>query len=116
MEFGIYGLIAYSTMLMLIISTIREIPETKAGSVARAIFLLPGMICAWVLAVSGEVIITSDTKNTIVSLNTTEAWTESISSSITLVDPIWITVHFMFFIIILVYVLIQIINLMTKKI
>ena len=101
---------------MLIISTIREIPDTKAGSIARSIFLLPGAICAWVLAVSGEVILTANTTNTIVSLNTTEAWSETISSSITLQDPIWITVHFLFFVIIIVYMVIQILNLLTKSV
>jgi hypothetical protein len=49
-------------------------------------------------------------------LNTTEAWTETISSSITLENPIWITVHFMFFIIMIFYVLYQIVNMLTKDI
>jgi len=116
LEFGVYGLIAYSSMLMLIISTIKEIPDTKKGSITRAFFLIPGAVCAWILAVAAEVIITADTTNTIVSLNTTEAWTETISSSITLENPIWITVHFMFFIIMIFYVLYQIVNMLTKDI
>ena len=100
---------------MLIISTIKEIPDSKAGAIARSIYLLPGAICAWILAVGGEVIVSTDTANTIVSLNTTEAWTETISSTITLQNPIWITVHFIFFIVIVFYIILQAINLITKE-
>lgn len=116
LEFGVYGLIAYSSILMLIISTIKEIPDTKSGALSRSIFLIPGAICSWILAVGGEVIIASDTTNTIVALNTTEAWTETIASSITLQNPIWISVHFLFFFVLVFYVFTQIFNILTKKV
>jgi succinate dehydrogenase/fumarate reductase cytochrome b subunit len=115
LEFGVYGLITYSSILMLIISVIKEIPDTKSGAVSRAIFLLPGAICALILAFSGEVIVTSATTNTIVALNTTEAWTETIASTITLQNPIWVSVHFLFFIVIVVHMLNQVVNLITRK-
>jgi len=116
LEFIVYGVITYSSLLMLIISVIKEIPETKAGAISRAIFLLPGAICALVLGFSGEIIVTSATTNTIIALNTTEAWTETIASTITLQDPIWVSVHFLFFIVIVIHVLNQIISLLVKKV
>ena len=102
-------------MLMLIISTIKEIPDEKAGALPRVIFLLPGAFCAIILAGNSEVVTSSDTTNTIVSLNTTEAWTESISSSISLIDPVWAAVHYLIFIVIVFYVITQIMNILTKK-
>ena len=55
-EFGVYGFIAYSGLLMLIISTIRETPQTKSQSFARAMYLIPSIICAFLLASSGQII------------------------------------------------------------
>jgi len=115
LEFAVYGLIGYSSLLMLIISTIKEVPDTKAGSISRAIYLIPGAICCILLASGESVILASDTTNTIVSLNTTEVWTETISSSITLQNTIWTTVHILFFFVIVFYVFTQLIDLLTKK-
>lgn len=114
LEWGVYGFLAYSSILMLIISVIKEVPESKAGSIARSIYLLPGAICAIVLGVSGVSIGITDTTNTITAVNTTEVWTESIASQILLINPIWITIHFLIFIVIVFYIITQIMNLLTK--
>lgn len=114
LEFIVYGIIAYSSILMLIISTIKEIPESKAGSIARSIYLLPGAICAMVLGVSGVNVGISNTTNTITAVNTTEVWTENVVSQIILINPIWITIHFLIFIVIIFYMITQIMNLLTK--
>jgi len=100
---------------MLIISTIKEVPDTKAGSISRAIYLLPGAICSLLLASGESVILASDTTNTIISLNTTEVWTETIASSITLQNTVWTTVHLLFFFVIIFYVLTQVVQLLTKE-
>ena len=114
LEFGVYGLITYSSLLMLIISTIKEVPTEKSGSVYSSIWLIPGILCAFILASSGINIVTSDTTNTITSVNTTEVWTETISSSIVLQNPIWVTVHLLIFMVLIVYVVLQVLNLFTK--
>ena len=115
LEFVVYGLIAYSSLLMLIISAIKtEIPTTKSLSIVRAIYLIPGAICALLLATSGVVVLSSDTTNTIVAVNTTEVWTESISNTVELQNPIWGAVHVMIFVVIMIHVVTQMINLFTK--
>ena len=114
-EFSVYGLIAYSSLLMLIISAIKtEIPTTRSLAIVRAIYLMPGAICALLLASSSIIIVTSDTTNTITAVNTTEVWTEQISNSISLMNPIWGALHVMIFIVIMIFVVTQIMNLLTK--
>lgn len=114
-EFGVYGFITYSSLLMLIISTIKtDIPSTRSLAIVRAIYLIPGAICALLLATSGIEILTDDTTNTIVSVNTTEVWTETIERNINLQNPIWGAVHVMIFAIIMIHVVTQILNLFTK--
>ena len=115
LEFAVYGFVAYSSLLMLIISAIKtEIPTTRSLAIVRAIYLMPGAICALVLATSSIVIVSSDTTNTITAVNTTEVWTESISNSITLMNPVWGALHVMIFVVIMIFVVTQIMNLLTK--
>lgn len=93
-EFAVYAFIAYSGMLMLIISTIREAPQTKSQSFTRAMYLIPSIVCAFLLAGMGEsvglyeVVSSGIEQGTATSLN--QVFT------INLVNPIWITVNFMF--------------------
>ena len=75
---------------------------------------MPGAICALVLATSSIVIVSSDTTNTITAVNTTEVWTEQISNSITLMNPVWGGLHLMIFIVIAIFIVTQIVNLFTK--
>lgn len=115
LEFAVYGFVAYASVLMLIISAIKtEIPSTRSLAIVRSIYLMPGAICALVLASAGTVIVSSDTTNTITAVNTTEVWTESISNSITLMNPVWGALHVMIFVVIMIFVVTQIMNLLTK--
>ena len=114
-EFGVYGFITYSSLLMLIISAIKtDIPTTKSLAIVRAIYLIPGAVTALLLASINNVIVSSDTTNTITAVNTTEVWTEQISNSITLMNPVWGGLHLMIFIVIAIFIVTQIINLFTK--
>lgn len=114
LEFGVYGFITYSSLLMLIISSIKEVPNEKSGSVFRSIWLIPGIICAFIIASSGITLEINEVHNTITNLNTTETWSETITNSVVLQNPIWVTVHMMIFLILIVYVVLQILNLFTK--
>ncbi len=113
-EFGVYGFIAYSSMLMLIISSIRDIPITKALSIIRAIYLFPGVVAAGILAQTGPNIITSNVQNTITSLNTTEVWTETIVSQYPLQNEVWSIFHIFIMLVLMVHVMTQVLMLMTK--
>ena len=117
-EYAVYGFIAYSSVLMLIISTIKEVPTEKSGSIIRSIWLIPGVICAFILASTDQIVVTGGTimNNTITALNTSEVFTEvaTTASTITLQNPIWVLVHFMFAIILIIYIITQMLNLFTK--
>lgn len=118
LEWGVYGFITYSSLLMLIISTIKEVPSEKSGSIIRGIYLIPGIICAFILASSGILITTDSTNtvNTITSLNTSEVWTEEIVqvNSIVLRNEVWVIVHLLIMIILILYVVTQMLTLLTK--
>ena len=114
-EFGVYAFIAYSGMLMLIISTIREAPQTKSQSFTRAMYLIPSIVCAFLLAGMGETVGIQDMaheeihnqNNTVV--NIMEHYT------ITLVNPVWITVNFMIAIIMLFHFIMQTLQLLLFR-
>ena len=118
-EWGVYGFVAYSSLLMLIISTIKEVPSGKSQSILRSIYFIPGIICAGLLASSGVDLglETVDTINTITDNQTQSIiFTEDITreTKVTLLSPVWITVHMMIFLVLLVHVVIQMLTLFTK--
>lgn len=117
-EFIVYGFVAYSSLLMLIISVVKEIPSTKSLAIARSIFLIPGMVAAAILATSGVNIQVANvaTSNLIRSINTTQTWSETTSqiNNIVLQNPVWQTFHMLIFLVLLVYVITQMLNLFTK--
>lgn len=117
-EFIVYGLIAYTGMIVLIISVLKEPPSSRSLAFLRSVFLIPSIIASGILSFSGVNIywLTTATSNTIKSLNTTQTWTESTTQTNTLVlqNPIWITFHFLLFIVMIIYVITQILSLLTK--
>lgn len=112
-EFIVYGMICYSSLLMLIISTIKTMPDegSRINTLARCIFLLPGLIVAPVLATSGPDIqlATIDTSAVTRSINTTQVWQENTTqvNNIVLQNPVWLTVHMMIFFVLLMYIIRQ---------
>jgi hypothetical protein len=113
-EFIVYGLIGYTGMLMLIIQVIKEAPSEKSYAIVRSIYLISSIIAVLIIAGSGDSIVTNDYTNTIVDLNTTTVWTETISSTIELQNPIWITFHYLMAVVMIVYVILQAVTLFTK--
>ncbi len=113
-EFGVYGFFAYTSMLMLILSIVKEVPTEKNYAIVRGIYLIPGIISAFIIAASGETIILADITNTIIDLNTTSVWSETIFNVIQLQNPIWLTFHGMLGIVMIVYVILQMVTLFTK--
>lgn len=115
-EFGVYAFFAYSSMLMLIISTIKEIPMTKALTIARSIYLIPGILCAGILSTVGRDITlpTVSTNSTTIAVNSSEVFTEinTQTQTMTLLDPVWIWVHIMISLVLTFYVISQVLILM----
>lgn len=111
-EFGVYGLIAYSSFIMLLTSISKEIPQEKAYAVMRCVFLMPGLICAGILASTGVNIQTNQdsTSSIIKDLNNTQTWQTTLNNTtnIVLQNPVWQTVHYMLFAVFLVYIIMQI--------
>ena len=103
---------------MLIISVVKEIPVTKSLSIARSIFLIPGMVAAGVLASSGVNIQVANvaTSNLIKSINTTQTWSETTSqiNNMVLQSPVWQMFHMLIFLVLVVYVVTQMLNLFIK--
>lgn len=84
---------------------------SRINTLARCVFLLPGLIVAPVIATSGPdiQIATVDTSNLIKSINTTQTWTETTEQvhNIVIQNPIWLTVHMMIFFVLLMYIIRQ---------
>lgn len=123
-EFGIYGLIAYGTLLFIISTIVKDIPTTRSLSTTRIVFTMPGMICMGIMALSGinvNLFSTTATHMTNVingtsgSHLTNSTTTDIISNSVALSSPVWVMVHTGFFIVLLYFVISQVMFLMTKQ-
>lgn len=131
LEFGVYGLVAYSSLLMLIISTIQK-PDmaTSHQALIKSVYILPGIVCMFILAFASPTIILYDsvvtTENTslyevldntnaVVTLNSTVDETVSTVNSNELLNSIWGTVHLMFAMIMIVFVIVKLISLLTVR-
>ena len=117
-EFAVYALVCYTGIVMLIISAFKETPSTVSQSALRVIWLIPSILCAYMLASAGADIYLSteivsdqvlDSNNAIVTL------TDTTIEKITLLNPIWITMHFLFFIVLLLYVITNVLTLFLKR-
>ena len=115
-EFLVYALVCYAGVISLVVSAFKG-ESGSTGTGAKIIWLIPSMICAVLLAnVGGDINfgnITTD--STLVNANTTETWNETVTFSMvfTLQNPVWVSIHWLFFIIMLIYILFNIIRLIT---
>jgi len=114
-EFAVYAFIAYSGMLMLIISTIREAPQTKSQSFTRAMYLIPSIVCAFLLAGMGETISVIDMEHEEVHNQNNTVINIHEHYKITLINPIWITVNFMFGILMTFHFIMQTLQLLLFR-
>lgn len=117
-EIVVYGLICYTGMIGLIVSAFRHAPAEKDQSLTRVVWLIPSIFAAFMLASAGADVYLDDSTvtNTIVDVNSTQVWTESITTvnKITLLQPVWVTLHILFFIVMLLYVMINVAAMFTK--
>ncbi len=121
-EWGVYGFIAYSSLLMLIISVVKNMPDTKSQSILRSMWIIPGIICAGLLMMSGPDITLQSNgveflevyNGTSGLLLTNTTIIQNTPDYITIQDPIWGSVHLMIFLVLILYVIIQFMTLLTK--
>ena len=122
-EFGVYAFFAYSSVLMLIISTIKEMPATRALASLRAMFMIPGAFCAAILSNVGINIVfpTTITNSTTYVINGSTGAHITNSTTITLegvknllVNPVWVYFHGLLAAILIVFVIFQVLQILTK--
>ncbi len=116
-EWLVYGIPAYGTLMITIISLIVDIPQTRNLALTRVFFTIPGMILCGVLASSGIHInfltttathvtkLFNGTNNHLITNSTT---TDLVTNQITLTSPVWIMVHVMFFMVLFWFIVSQI--------
>ena len=117
-EFGVYGLICYSGIIMLIISSFKETPTTVSQSAVRCIWLIPSIFAAFMLASAGvDIYLSSETttQQVLDSNNNVITLTNTTTDKITLLQPVWVTLHFLFFIVLLLYVIMNVLTLFIKR-
>ena len=131
-EFFVYAFVAYSSLLMLIISITKEGPmiKTRRGTLVKSIYIMPGIICMILISGSGVDIYLNDSTtttnatstyevldntNAIVVLNSTVLETIEKSEKFTLQNPIWIMLHYMFALIMFAYVIINVLKMLSSS-
>ena len=110
-EFAVYALIGYSGLIMLIISGFTKQEETSKGRAYKVIYLIPSMFCLLLLGYLGGSTVNLPT-NTIIDLNSTTVWTEDYQFEI--VNTAWPVMHTMFFLVMLVYVIFNVLKIFTE--
>ena len=119
-EFLVYALICYSGLLLIIGSAFKDEKLGKSQSAVRVIWIMPSIFTAFMLASIGGFDIYLDygtTTNTIINLNTTEVFTETFTSEkkFTLLNPVWIPLHILFFVILVIYFIWTLLLLFGKR-
>ena len=121
-EFIVYGLVGYSGIVLLVASAFKELPATKNLAVIRSIWIMPCIFMMYVLASAGapiilqdEVIVTTlnynETSNVLVSNSTETTQPKQVS----IVNPVWVTVHLLFFIMLVIYFIWNMLQLLVKR-
>lgn len=114
-ELIIYAVVAYTGFLALILSSFRTLPDEKSQSTIRSIWIIAPIICMFMLASAGAQINLSTetvlnynvTANTLVSNSTT-------TETINFVNPVWVSLHSLFGIILIIYFIWNMLQLFTK--
>lgn len=123
LEFAVYAFVAYSSLLMLIISITKEGPitKTRTGTLIKSIYIIPGIYCMSLLSSSGVFIfLDSGSKQIVEIYNATGALITNSTSiipaaSIELQNPIWVPLHYMFMLIMFAYVIINVLKMLSAK-
>ena len=115
-ELIVYGLIGYPAIIFLIGSSFQESSGTAGKiSVVKAIWIIVPIIAMYMLASAGALISIDTVTSTLINTNTTEVWTETVDRNITLVNPVWVTLHWMMFMVLILYFMWNMLRLFTQR-
>lgn len=123
LEFGAAAFVAYSSLLMLIISIVKEIPMGRSMSITRSVYILLGVIMMFMIAGQGlnftgetEIKVTNRTTfNDTGNLIFTEISNSTTTKHIALMNyPAWSIMHIMFALVMAFFFILQIATLLTK--
>ena len=119
-ELIVYGIIGYAGVLGLIVSAFRDTPSGKSQSVVRSIWIIAPIICMYMLSSAGAVIDFTHTVETTLNYNETSNLLVSNSTTITddtitLVQPVWVTLHYLFFIMLVIYFIWNMLQMLVKR-
>lgn len=121
LEFIVYGLVGYTGIILLVASAFKDIPDTKSQSVIRSIWVLAPIFCMYMLANAGNPIWVNDgyTESVLTYNGTGDLITNSTNTvsgqSITLLQPVWVTLHLLFFFMLIIYFIWNMLQLLTKR-
>ena len=116
-ELIVYGIVGYTGIVLLVSSAFREIPSGKSGSVIRSIWVLAPLFCMYMLAQAGQTIVFQEI--TEIGYNATVVNEVILNSttvnSITLIQPVWVTLHGLFFTMLLIFFIWNMLQLFVKR-
>lgn len=123
LEYAVLAIIGYSGIIILAVSVLKDVPNTKNLSIARIVFIMPSMICnAALMGVGLRITMpTMSTNSTTFGYNvTTGVIIDKFSENVTsgganiILGPTWNLIHLMLFLILMLYLAFQILNLFYK--
>lgn len=116
-ELCVIGGIAYSSFIFAVVSVIKEIPTGRKASAPRLVFIIPGLICAAILASAGVSSISVDStssyqtiKNYNVTANkltTNSTVTSTITKTIPLTSNVFMMINLIVFFSLVIFLLFQ---------
>jgi hypothetical protein len=121
-ELIVYGLIGYPAIIFLIASSFKESSGTAKISVVKAVWIIVPIVAMYMLSSAGALISMSDEiAITTVSYNVTDnsIMTNSTETTparqISLVNPVWVTLHWMMFMVLVLYFMWNMLRLFTQR-
>ncbi len=122
-ELIVYGLIGYPAIIFLIASSFKESTGTASKvSVVKAIWIIVPIIAMYMLASAGALIHLQDESSvTTIGYNVTngDILTNSTETTpakqISLVQPVWVTLHWMMFMVLILYFMWNMLRLFTQR-
>ena len=121
-ELIVYALIGYPAIIFLVGSSFQESSGTAGKiSVVKAIWIIVPIIAMYMLASAGAVItMEHEVVNTLGynTTNTNQVITNSTTitdNTITLVNPVWITLHWLLFTVLVLYFMWNMLRLFTQR-
>ena len=115
-ELIVYGLIGYPAIIFLIASSFKESSGTAKISVVKAVWIIVPIVAMYMLSSAGAQIdlVTQTTLNYNVTSNLLTS-NSTTTDTITLVNPVWVTLHWMMFMVLVLYFMWNMLRLFTQR-